>query len=181
MTAKVIQGLATSGVPAPAPTRFGRNMTAQASHGQTSRGPAAPPTKFSAVAKVQTKPAAELGVRPQPVVTWTQDATVQLANRRGISGGGGGLGYGDVGRDITQGRKNEIMAEAGLKKVKGHGKGQGGSGVSRQTKDESKKFVDAKHKIEAREAKQKKCDTYHANKRNVGRRCPECREIVEEQ
>jgi hypothetical protein len=178
MTAKAIQGSATSGVPAHPPTRFGRNATAQASNKQTPRGPAPPPTKFGAVAKVQTIPATRLGVRPS--LPGTRDATVQLANRKGVAGGGGGLTYGDVG-NVSQDRKNEIMAEAGLTKVKGHTKGARGSGVSRQTQDETAKFVDAKHKIEAREAKQKKCDTYHANKRNVGRRCPECREIVEEQ
>jgi hypothetical protein len=160
----------TANVISPPPTRFGRNSTAQASNGQTPRGPAPPPTKFGAVANVQNKPASS---------GWTRDATVQLARRKGVAGGGGGLGYGDVG-NVSQDRKNQIMAEAGLKKVKGHTKGKAGSGVSRQTQDETKQFVDAKHKIEDREAKQRKCDTYHANRRNVGRVCPTCHKKVEE-
>jgi DNA repair exonuclease SbcCD ATPase subunit len=90
------------------------------------------------------------------------------------------LGYGDVG-NVSQDRKNQIMAEAGLKKVKGHKKGKAGSGVSRQMQDETKKFVDTKQKIEAREAKQKKCDTYHANRHNVGKVCPTCGKKVVEQ
>jgi hypothetical protein len=98
-------------------TRFGRNSTAQAANGQTPRGPAPPPTKFGVVANVQNKPAP----------AWIRDATVQLARRKkGVAGGGGGLGYGDVGRDLTEERKNKVMAEAGLTKIKGHG--LGGSG-----------------------------------------------------
>jgi hypothetical protein len=71
-----------------------------------------------------------------------------IQRSKGISGGKGGLGYGDGGRDFEDDEElQEALDRAGLKGVKGHGKGGSGSGESGQTKVENAKLMDAKREI----------------------------------
>ncbi len=189
MTVKAIQRTAGAGVPAPPRTRFGRSTTAQAnsSSKEAARGPAPPATKFGVLARVQTKSAAGwLGrgaVRPLPPVTSARDATLQLARKKGVAGGAGGLGYGNAADDIAAEDMDEVLERAGLEKkggAKGHWLGNQGSGESDQTKRERAKMVAANREIKAEKKTTKDCANWHRSKRNYGKKCPFCDEIVED-
>lgn len=105
-----------------------------------------------------------------------QRLTIQRS--KGVEGGKAGLGYGDVGGG-DQEENRQALQRAGLKKgVKGHKKGKKGSGVSGQTKKETKQFVDARREIrEERKAQVQQCRQFHKRK-NLGAECPSCRNVV---
>jgi hypothetical protein len=71
--------------------------------------------------------------------------------RKGIRGGKGGLGYGDVARKDSPELQQQVLERSGLTGVKGHGKGGSGSGESDQTKKERELYVATRQEILAEE------------------------------
>jgi len=102
-----------------------------------------------------------------------------IQTSKGKRGGKGGETYGDAGKDNPD-RWKRAKEETGIE-IKGHVKGRPGSHESSQTKHERAKVVEKDRELKAKDKTQKKCDQYHKNKRNVGRRCPECHQKVVEE
>ncbi|MFT4112638.1 hypothetical protein [Silvibacterium sp.] len=101
-----------------------------------------------------------------------------IQRSRGVGGGKGGLGYGDVGGG-DQELNQEALQRVGLAGVKGHKKGKKGSRVSGQTKIETAKFVEARKEIQGeRKAQVQDCRQFH-KRRNLGEECPSCRKVVD--
>lgn len=108
----------------------------------------------------------------------TQQMTIQRS-RKGVEGGKGGLGYGDVGGG-DQELNQKALQRAGLKGVKGHKKGKQGSGVSGQTKKETAAFVEARKEIrEEQKAQTQGCRKFH-KRTNRGEKCPSCGKVVDD-
>ena len=97
---------------------------------------------------------------------------------RGASGGKSGLGYSSVSGAYSQQQIASAMKAAKVKGVKGHRKGDAMSGVSGQTKHETKKVVKALREAKEKEhAKAQKCRQFH-KRRNNGQMCIHCGQTV---
>ena len=102
---------------------------------------------------------------------------VQLA-KKGAKGGKSGLTYTSIGGTYNQDQIGRAMTKAKVKGVKGHRKGNTNSGVSGQTKHETKKVVKALREIREEErTKLRGCRQFH-KRRNVGRLCIHCGRYV---
>jgi len=168
--------------PQQAPSVFqAKIQPVQPSPARKSPQPLVPPPAYVPESKLpQPKSALISGTMLRSAAPMPAFPIIQRMEQKGIEGGKGGVWYGSLLLTYSQEEIDQALEDLGLSGVKGHFKGESGSGESGQTKKEMKLLVKKLQENRAKAKSGKECVKFHHNKRNFGRQCPHCGNTVDD-
>ena len=109
---------------------------------------------------------------PRPLAAHLASAVQPKAIQR-AQGGKAGLSYGSLEQAYSREEIEQAMKDVGIKGIKGHKKGQQGSGISGQTKNETERVVEALRTNKAK-PQERKCSNCDAAVASMTKKCKEC-------